>query len=231
MSGRRRWIERSNEESDALGDAQRARIVDATWQLIATIGLERTTMRRIAEHASCTTGLVTHYFASKDDVLLAALQRVTDLSDQRIRAQAGTLGIARLRHLAEAMLPIDEPRTLEWQVWLAFWGRAYSDATLMAGQRRRYERWRRAIARAMSEATDNGEITSNFTAEAEVTRFVGLLIGLSVDAINLGTAGHEGTLLQVVEHHLATLTQHTGSGQPHDSPPPLPVVGRLSHLE
>jgi len=83
----------------------------------------------------------------------------------------------------------------------------------------------------MSEATDNGEITSNFTAEAEVTRFVGLLIGLSVDAINLGTAGHEGTLLQVVEHHLATLTQHTGSRQPHNSPPPLPVVCRLSQLE
>ncbi len=231
MSGRRRWIETGNEESDALGDAQRARIVDATWQLIATIGLERTTMRRIAEHASCTTGLVTHYFASKDDVLLAALQRVTDLSDQRIRAQPGTVGIARLRHLAQAILPIDEPRALEWKVWLAFWGRAYSDATLMAGQRRRYERWRRAIARAMSEAMDNGEISSGCTADEEVTRFVGLLMGLSVDAINLGTSGDEGTLLQVVDHHLATLTKNPGTQQPHGPTPPLPQASRNSQTD
>lgn len=211
MSGRRRWVETGDEETDSLGDAQRARIVDATWQLIATVGLERTTMRRIAERASCTTGLVTHYFASKDDVLLAALQRVTDLSDQRIRAQPGPAGVARLRHLAQAMLPVDEPRAMEWRVWLAFWGRASSDADLMAGQRRRYERWRRAIARAMSEAMQGGEINSDCTVEQEVTRFVSLLMGLSVDAINLGTAGDEGALLDVVDHHLATLTNHAGN--------------------
>ena len=60
----------------------------------------------------------------------------------------------------------------------------------------------------MSEAMDNGEISSGCTADEEVTRFVGLLMGLSVDAINLGTAGDEGTLLQVVDHHLATLTKN-----------------------
>jgi AcrR family transcriptional regulator len=209
---RRRWIETGDGEADALGDAQRARIVDATWRLIAGVGLERTTMRRIAEHVGCTTGLVTHYFASKDDVLLAALQRVTDQSDERMRAHGGTRGLARLRHLAESMLPLDDARAMEWRVWLAFWGRAYSDPGLMAGQRLRYERWRGAIARAMDDAAERGEITKECDVDDEVTRLVGLLMGLGVDSINLGTAGEDSGLLKVVDSHLATLKARPSVG-------------------
>ncbi len=75
---------------------------------------------------------------------------------------------------------------------------------------------------------DNGEISSGCTAEEEVTRFVGLLMGLSVDAINLGTAGDEGTLLQVVDHHLATLTKNPE--RPTTKPPNAATPAGISKL-
>ena len=46
-------------------------------------------MRRIAEAAGCTTGLVTHYFASKDEILVAALRPSHEAAGARMRAPAG----------------------------------------------------------------------------------------------------------------------------------------------
>ncbi len=57
-------------------DARRAAIVEAALRVIAGAGLENATVRRIAHEAVSTTGLVTHYFANKDEILIAALRHV-----------------------------------------------------------------------------------------------------------------------------------------------------------
>ena len=53
-------------------DQRRQDLVDATLSCIATLGMERTTVREIAIKAGVTAGLIRHYFASKDDLVLAA---------------------------------------------------------------------------------------------------------------------------------------------------------------
>jgi AcrR family transcriptional regulator len=198
-------VETGDAEADALADARRTQIVEVTWRLIATEGLEAATMRRIAEGARCTTGLVTHYFASKEDLLLASLQRITDRSGTRMRVRRSR-GLDRLREVAEAVLPLDEERSLEWRVWLAFWGRAYSNDHLLREQRERYERWRSAVRRAVAEAVESGDLVGD-DVEREVSRFVGLLMGLSIDAINRGVDGEGSGLLDLVEHHIAAMSR------------------------
>jgi TetR/AcrR family transcriptional regulator, transcriptional repressor of bet genes len=53
-------------------DQRRQDLVDATLTCIATLGMERTTVREIAIKAGVTAGLIRHYFASKDELVLAA---------------------------------------------------------------------------------------------------------------------------------------------------------------
>jgi AcrR family transcriptional regulator len=203
---RRRWVETGNREADALGDGRRAEIVEATWRLIATIGLDKTTMRRIADDVNCTTGLVTHYFVSKDDLLMAALEGVMARSDQRLRAARGqAAGMARLRAMILAALPLDEARLLEWRVWMAFWARAYSTPDLRTFQHSRYRRWRQAIRRAVQDARSSGDLPRSVSIEDEALHLVALILGLSVDTLISGAKPDPVAMVAAVDRHLAHL--------------------------
>jgi AcrR family transcriptional regulator len=187
-----------------LGDGRRAEIVEATWRLIATIGLDKTTMRRIADDVNCTTGLVTHYFASKDDLLLAALEGVMARSDARMReALREHEGLARLRALVLAALPLDEARVLEWRVWMAFWARAYSTPALRSLQHMRYRRWRKTIRRAVEEAEEPGDVPGAAGVEEETLELTALILGLSIDTIISGAKPQPTAMVAAVDRHLA----------------------------
>ncbi len=88
--------------------------------MIAQHGLEDVKLNQIARAAHCTTGAVTHYFETKDDVLLAALGHVCN----RLFARMEDSEIAQGIDVLCAVLPSDAEALAEWKVWLAFWGRA-----------------------------------------------------------------------------------------------------------
>ncbi|MCB2047656.1 MAG: TetR family transcriptional regulator [Novosphingobium sp.] len=49
-------------------------IVDTTIQIVAKEGLEAATIRRLAREMSSSTSAITHYFASKDDLVFEAFR-------------------------------------------------------------------------------------------------------------------------------------------------------------
>jgi AcrR family transcriptional regulator len=107
-------------------DQRREQIAQAACGVVASHGFEQATVVRIARAAGYTTGMLPHYFSSKQDIILAALR----LSLLRIEArleQAGSHGQDLLLVLSET-LPIDEPRFTECAFWTAFWGQVSTDA-------------------------------------------------------------------------------------------------------
>ena len=107
-------------------DARREQIAHAACIVVANHGFEQATVVRIARAAGYTTGMLPHYFSSKQDILLAALR----LSLLRIEArlnEAGSQGPDLLAVLTEA-LPIDESRFQECAFWTAFWGQVSTDS-------------------------------------------------------------------------------------------------------
>jgi AcrR family transcriptional regulator len=161
--------------------ARRAELVDAAWRVIAAEGLEAATVRRIAQAAGCTTGLVTHYFDSKDDMLVAALREVHRRAGQRmIRHVGGTdIEVVLLEVILDA-LPMDEDRQLEWKVWLAFWGRAAADERLRQEQQRRYAEWRGLLGKLIRRARPHDTAADRRTA---VDLIAGAIDGLGIQAI------------------------------------------------
>lgn len=134
-------------------DARRSEIVAATCAVIATEGLEAATMRRIASETHSTTGLVTHYFASKQELLIAALRHVHGLAGKRMLATlADPSPDNPLRAILEEALPLDQERLQEWRVWLAFWAQASLHPALASEQKDRYVEWT-AMLRQVSKKT------------------------------------------------------------------------------
>lgn len=134
-------------------DERRAQIVMATWDALASVGLEGATMRVIAERAGCTTGRLTHYFDSREAILTAALRAVHERAGVRmIRAAEGASGASSLRAVLLEALPLDDDRRREWQVWLAFWAQAAVDGNLRAENEQRYREWRDVLDRLLRQA-------------------------------------------------------------------------------
>lgn len=116
-------------------DARRAAVAEIAARLIARDGIEGTKIREVARLADCSTSIVSHYFRSKHELLLAAYRMRMERTTTRVRAETGP-GRA-LIDILSAVLPLDEERTESWRIWLAFWGLATADADFLREQRQR----------------------------------------------------------------------------------------------
>lgn len=103
----------------------------------------------------CTTGVVTHYFRNKQELILFALHQVTERLQQRMAtAIASTTGIDRLVAMLSSFLPIDQARQDILKVWVAFLGYAVGREELMAANQQSagQSRGRKTKAQEMSDA-------------------------------------------------------------------------------
>ena len=113
-------------------EQRRAEVLQATWRVVTTLGLHEATTRRIAEEAGYSNGVLSHYFADKDDILVSALQMAHERARGRMEtaAVAEYEGLAALRAVILEALPLDDDRLLEAQVEFGFLSRAINAKTL-----------------------------------------------------------------------------------------------------
>jgi AcrR family transcriptional regulator len=96
---------------------------DAARQVIIRNGLEATTLRDIAREGGFTTGLLSHHFADKRDVIVAAFAGAS--RDFTAWAWAELDRARTLEELVAALLrvscPADHDRRAEWRLWAEMW--------------------------------------------------------------------------------------------------------------
>jgi TetR/AcrR family transcriptional repressor of bet genes len=133
-------------------DRRRDEIALIACRVVARYGFEQATIVRIARAAGCTTGMIAHYFETKQDIIVAALRLILRRIEERLTHAEGAADLLAL--LSEA-LPIDATRYIECAVWMAFWGQVPSDKRLKrinGWLHREYLRlFERCLARGWSE--------------------------------------------------------------------------------
>jgi AcrR family transcriptional regulator len=110
-------------------DLRRDEIALVACQVVAGGGFKQATIANIAAQAGYTTGMVAHYFSSKQEIVLASLRLILRRMQERLRRPRDAGAGALLAVLREA-LPIDEPRRAECAFWTAFWGQLPGDHRL-----------------------------------------------------------------------------------------------------
>ena len=99
------------------------------FRIIATDGLERASLREVADEAQLAVGSVRHYFASSDELLSHAFAVAVDRIIGRLTAAEARLadlppGAAEHHGAVVALLgeilPLDEDRAVDACVWMAF---------------------------------------------------------------------------------------------------------------
>jgi len=110
-------------------DARRARMIEATIDSLADKGYSRTTLTDVAARAGTSHGLVLFHFGSKENLLAATLDFLTEEYRQNWQsalAVAGTAPEEQIRALIKADFneAICTPSRLS--AWCAFWGESQS---------------------------------------------------------------------------------------------------------
>jgi TetR/AcrR family transcriptional regulator, transcriptional repressor of bet genes len=108
---------------------RRDEIAHVACQVVAHHGFEQATVARIARAAGYTTGMLAHYYESKQEIILAALRLILSRIEQRLTRERES-GEANLLEVLSEALAIDAQRFTECAFWMAFWGQVSADKKL-----------------------------------------------------------------------------------------------------
>ena len=112
---------------------RRERIVTGVWDQLLDGGFEAVTLRRVAERAEISMGQVQHYFASRQEMIHAALtlaaERLTELIQARLAAVPDPTAEQALRAMLTGLLGLT-PEGRRWvRISAAILGQAVFDQT------------------------------------------------------------------------------------------------------
>jgi AcrR family transcriptional regulator len=162
-------------------DERRRELLSAARRVIVRDGIDAATTRAIAKEAGYSNGVLAHYFADKDEILLSALRE----SHVRIRARltrkvAGVTGLAALRELLLDNLPLDADRTQESRLEVSFWSRSLASERLAEVQRAEAAELRAAVRELLGQARAAGELRADDNLDDLTEHLLALVDGLSL---------------------------------------------------
>ncbi len=146
----------------ARGEKRRAEIIEATLAVVTRDGAAGVTHRAVAKQAGITTSLSTYYFATLDDLLVAALSSVAETYTARIRKIIDGPG-DKLLGLAELIADSDGPER----------ERALAERELSTLAARRpalapvARRWRENVAELAAALTDDPRAVAALVGAAD----------------------------------------------------------------
>jgi len=129
---------------------RRDEIAHVACQVVASYGFEQATVARIARAAGYTTGMVAHYYESKQEIILAALRLILLRIEVRLTRERED-GEADLLEVLSESLAIDAQRFTECAFWMAFWGQVSADKKLKRLNVWVHREYMRLFARCFTE--------------------------------------------------------------------------------
>ena len=192
--------------------ARREAFAMAALRVIMRAGVGGLTVREVAKEAGFTTGALTHYFTSKDQVLIEASEYSAAMVRPRME-KAATDRDARmaLRKVIGESLPISPRARGYWRIWVGFWERASYNADVARVLRQRYDEWRGRLAGIVRRGQAEGEIPATVDADSAAEEIVALVDGIGVQVL----LGHGRVSVarqwQIVDTYLDAMTEgHVG---------------------
>jgi AcrR family transcriptional regulator len=160
-------------------DDRRQEVADAAWRTIVREGLDRTSMRAIAQELGTSTGVVTHYFRDKDELTLFALERVFQkMLGDMAAAIAGHQGTDRLEQMVLATLPLRAADLPAWQIWIAFLGYAIGRDRLMKEHQKRYEFLQKMLVEQLTELQADRLLRADLDLSLESNGIIAMVDGI-----------------------------------------------------
>lgn len=189
-----------------LQQNRRIEVSEAAWKVIVREGLDRTSMRAIARELDCTTGVVTHYFRDKQELILFALDQVTEKLKQAMGEVAEQpISINRLVEMLCAFLPLDDTRQKILKVWVAFLGYAVGRESLMLEHQTSAGELREVIIQELKALQSEKKVRQDIDTGVEANSLLALVNGIALDSLIQKSCLNSKQQKMIIQRHLQGL--------------------------
>jgi TetR/AcrR family transcriptional regulator, transcriptional repressor of bet genes len=183
---------------------RRTLLADALWSVAERDGFAAATVRNIAAEAGVSVGMVQHYFSTKDEMLLFALNRVGDELAARITTKIR--GLPEPRHPYEVVwivlserLPMHARSRVHVQALIAWLGSSAANPDLARYLLEGTQRLRDYLADQIRQAQRSGHVTDTIDALRSADGLLALVDGLSSHVLQ-GIHSPQAALKILAEH-------------------------------
>lgn len=187
-------------------DKQRQRVAEAALRVIQRGGLEKATVRNIAEEAELSVGSLRHYFTSQAELLAFCM----NLMIERIEERFLTLSLKGpvfedVKQVLMQFLPMDEDRTMEMEVWMSFVAKAlvYPELRIMTDHM--YDGLTKACHYAVDTLVAHQLAKPELDLDYEKERIYALVDGLAIHHIMRPQQLAKEKIERILEQHLRSL--------------------------
>ena len=195
-------------------DERRDEVLTATWRVISREGFPRTTIRKIAQEAGYSPGVLAHYFTNKQDILGSALLLSHERVRKRMSQRAAELsGLEALRVIMIEALPLDDERDLEADIEISFWHQAMRDPELARLELDEFDQLWNDLRDPLLEAKALGQLRPDLDIEEAVHSLMVLNDGLSAERVLCPTRVLPERQLALLDRLLASFTSASTRGQ------------------
>ncbi|MFG2227498.1 TetR/AcrR family transcriptional regulator [Streptomyces sp. NPDC048644] len=196
-------------------EARRREVVDALFRIVVRDGLQRASLRAVADEAGLNIGSVRHYFASQQELMRFAmesmLERVSERLLRHVEEIGGLAGHPRPEQydlaagLLAELLPLDDLRRAEVTVFLDFTAAARTDPAFADLSRKAATGTRGLVRRVLTRLADDGALGQGRDLPAETERLAALIDGLGLTAVLHPTVVTPQTCTEALRNHLSEL--------------------------
>ncbi|MFI9047947.1 TetR/AcrR family transcriptional regulator [Streptomyces sp. NPDC053427] len=173
-------------------DARRREVVDALFRVAVRDGLQRASLRAVADEAGLNIGSLRHYFAGQQELMRFAMQSMLDRVGGRLLRRVEEIGgFAGHSHaeqfrlaagLLGELLPLGEERRAEVIVFLDFSVAARTDPAFADLAEETATGTRRLVRRVLERLAETGALGTGRELGTETERLAALLDGLGLAA-------------------------------------------------
>jgi AcrR family transcriptional regulator len=199
-------------------EQRRRELAHAVWRVIRRQGIEQASVRTVALEAGWSPGALRHYFATQSELLAFAMQLVVERIEGRVAAIAQPDDPREaVEQVLHELLPLDDERRAENEVWLAFTARALIDPALRDQHNEVHAALHQACASSL-ETLAAGHADNGQAPAVETERLHALIDGLAVHTALRPDLMTPEQIVAVLRRHLDALRNTSGAAHPQQSP-------------
>ncbi|MEZ5555980.1 TetR/AcrR family transcriptional regulator [Haliea sp.] len=161
-------------------EMRRNHIIDTATRLIARNGLEGVSVRKVADMAGCSRGLVEHYFRDKAELVVEANRWVNTAYLERVSSLRKLSGLALLEGQLHNLLPFTDEILDEWRVRSIFFNRGSADQQIAKDSNDSFNQVYVEIWDALKYASAHGEIDPSVPVQEASELILLFVIGIAM---------------------------------------------------
>jgi AcrR family transcriptional regulator len=162
-------------------EQRRRELGHAVWRVIRRDGVDHASVRTVADEAGWSPGALRHYFGTQSELLAFAMRLVVERIEGRVAALDSAASPRRaVEQVLHELLPLDDERRAENEVWLAFTARALIDPQLRAQHNEVHDALHQACGSALETLAADGPPHAGPATALQAERLHALIDGLAV---------------------------------------------------